>query len=516
MSTIESSEWAVVQTRGTDLVLGSGIAYDGAGGALVTGYFSGHASFGSTFLTSRGTEDAFVMHVTASGAIDWAVQAGDRGLFADQDDHDSSSTTSHDPGYCIAHDGAGGAFVTGFFMDGASFGSTLLKSRGLADAFVMHVTASGAIDWAVQAGGANLASGRGIAHDGAGGALVTGYFSGQASFGSTSLTSRGSTDAFVMHVTASGAIDWAVQAGGESATSSRGIAHDGAGGALVTGYFKQMVDSRRLPVASFGSTSLTAQGSADAFVMHVTASGAIDWAVQAGGADTNTGGYGIAHDGAGGALVTGDFNGKVSFGSTSLTGQGNCDAFVMHVTASGAIDWAVQAGGASVDRGWGIAHDGAGGALVTGRFSGRASFGSTILTSHDSADGFVMHVTASGAIDWAVGSSAYPRAIAHDGVGGTLVTGYFSGNASFGSTALTSLGNAPTCFVASIMPPPDRPPLPPRPPPAPFHPSPPGSPPESYLSPDPRGMMALSPPSQPVLHFWYCCWCASIAAAIAV
>ena len=105
MSTIESSQWAVVQTRGTDLVLGSGIAYDGAGGALVTGYFSGHASFGSTFLTSRGTEDAFVMHVTASGAIDWAVQAGDHGLFADQDDHDSSST-SHDPGYCIAHDGA--------------------------------------------------------------------------------------------------------------------------------------------------------------------------------------------------------------------------------------------------------------------------------------------------------------------------------------------------------------------------------------------------------------------------
>ncbi|KOO27777.1 pkd domain-containing protein [Chrysochromulina tobinii] len=344
-------------TRGTDLVLGSGIAYDGAGGALVTGYFSGQASFGSTSLTSRGTEDAFVMHVTASGAIDWAVQAGDRGLFADQDDHDSSSSTSHDPGYCIAHDGAGGAFVTGFFMDGASFGSTLLKSRGLADAFVMHVTASGVIDWAVQAGGANVASGRGIAHDGAGGALVTGYFSGQASFGSTSLTSRGNTDAFVMHVTASGAIDWAVQAGGESVTSGRGIAHDGAGGALVTGYFKQMVDSIRLPVASFGSTSLTAQGSADAFVMHVTASGAIDWAVQAGGADTNTGGYGIAHDGAGGALVTGDFNGKVSFGSTSLTGQGDCDAFVMHVTASGAIDWAVQAGGASVDRGWGIAHD---------------------------------------------------------------------------------------------------------------------------------------------------------------
>ena len=169
---------------------------------------------------------------------------------------------------------------------------------------------------------------------------------------------------------------WAVQTRGTDAVLGYGITYDGVGGALVTGFFSGN--------ASFGSTSLTSRGTEDAFVMHVTASGAIDWAVQAGGADTNTGGYGIAHDGAGGALVTGDFNGKVSFGSTSLTGQGNCDAFVMHVTASGAIDWAVQAGGASQDQGYGIAYDGAGGALVTGHFSGNASFGSTSLTSRGS------------------------------------------------------------------------------------------------------------------------------------
>jgi len=475
MSTIESPKWAV-QTGGTGPVLGFGIEYDGVGGALVSGYFSGQASFGSTSLTSRGTEDAFVMHVTASGAIDWAVQAGG---------------ASQDQGYGIAHDGVGGALVTGYFSGQASFGSTSLTSRGSTDAYVMHVTASGAIDWAVQAGGASQDQGYGIAHDGAGGALVTGYFSGQASFGSTSLTSRGTEDAFVMHVTASGAIDWAVQAGGASQDQGYGIAHDGAGGALVTGYFSGN--------ASFGSTSLTSRGTENAFVMHVTASGAIDWAVQAGGVSQDQG-YGIAHDGVGGALVTGYFKGKISFGSTSLTSRGSTDAFVMHVTASGAIDWAVQAGGESVTESNGIAHDGVGGALVTGYFKGKISFGSTSLTSRGSTDTFVMHVTASGAIDWAVqtgsssgGSSAQPRALAHDGVGGYLVTGYFTGNASFGSTMLTSLGSAATCFVASLMPPPDRPQLHPRPPPAsaPLHPPPPGSPLKSSLSPDPRGMMDL-------------------------
>ncbi|KOO21835.1 calx-beta domain-containing protein, partial [Chrysochromulina tobinii] len=212
----------------------------------------------------------------------------------------------------------------------------------------MHVTASGAIDWAVQAVGSSHSCG--IAYDGAGGALVTGYFRGNVLFGSTSLTSRGMavTDTFVMHVTASGAIDWAVQAAGESATDSNGIAYDGAGGALVTGDFRGK--------ASFGSTSLTSRGSTDAYVMHVTASGAIDWVVQAGGESVTS--KGIAYDGAGGALVTGDFRGKASFGSTSLTSRGSLDTFVMHVTASGAINWVVQTGGSSVSP-RAIAHDGA-------------------------------------------------------------------------------------------------------------------------------------------------------------
>jgi hypothetical protein len=255
-------EWADI-VRGASGSQGSGIAYTGAGGAIVTGYFSGEASFGSTSLTSRGRYDAFVMHVAASGAIDWAIQAGG---------------TSDDGGYGIAHDGAGGALVTGSFKGKASFGSTSLTSRGMQDAFVMHVTASGVIDWVVQAGGMGTDNvGRGIAHDGSGGALVTGTFDGngdEAWFGSIPLTSRSSYDTFVMHVTASGAIDWAVTAGTsaldwecifcEVYVHGVGLAHDGAGGALVTGDFRLEVESRAHPVASFGSTSLTGQGSCDA------------------------------------------------------------------------------------------------------------------------------------------------------------------------------------------------------------------------------------------------------------
>ena len=60
------AKWAVVQARGTFSSQGLGIAYEGAGGALVTGSFYREVSFGSTSLTSRGGYDAFVMHVAPS------------------------------------------------------------------------------------------------------------------------------------------------------------------------------------------------------------------------------------------------------------------------------------------------------------------------------------------------------------------------------------------------------------------------------------------------------------------
>ena len=190
--------------------------------------------------------------------------------------------------------------------------------------------------------------------------------------------------------------------------------------------------------------------------------------------------------------MTGIFYSKASFGSTSLTSRGEYDAFVMHVASSGAIDWAIQADGTSDDCGFGIAHDGAGGALVTGHFSGEATFGSTSLTSRGEYDAFVMHVAASGAIEWAIqaGGTSYDRSygIARDGAGGALVTGYFSGEALFGSTSLTSFKGSATCFVASLIPPPPHPPLFPRPPPA-----------RDAKAPSPGSSSLIPPPPHPHL-----------------
>ena len=471
---LQAIEWAVkaggdVQTSSQDE--GTAIASDGAGGALVTGFFQTTASFGETTLTGPA---AFVMRVSGSGTIEWAVKAGGGG---------------NDRGSGIAPDGAGGAFVTGSFYGNGVFGATSLTKTGTGpnnwpDVFVMRVNHLGAIEWAVKAGGELADYGGAIVSDGVGGALVTGHFTGRGNFGGTWLNWGGGSgiDVFVMRVSGSGTIEWTVKAGGANVDQGKSIASDGAGGALVTGLFNG--------AGLYGTTLLTSSGSFDAFVMRVRSSGTIEWAVKAGG-EGNDRGLGIASDGAGGAFVTGSFQGTASFGEITLTGGG---MFVMRVSSSGAIEWAIKAVGAS---GNAISSDGAGGALVTGSFQTTASFGETTLTSGGRADAFVMQVSGSGVIEWAVKAGGLRNdqgsGIASDGAGGALVTGHFGyGTAWFGATSLTlPTSSGDDVFVMRVTPPPSPPPSPPPPSPSPEPPSLPPLPPPS-LSPSP-----LLPPAPP-------------------
>src|SRR5262249_14187951 len=85
----------------------------------------------------------------------------------------------------------------------------------------------------------------------------------------------------------------------------------------------------------------------------------------------------VATDLAGNAYVAGSFVGTVDFDRGpdvfNLTGPGQ-DVFVAKYTAAGALAWARQFGGTSLDQGEGIAVDSAGDVYTTGSFSGTADF----------------------------------------------------------------------------------------------------------------------------------------------
>ena len=222
---------------------GAGIAVDGADNVFVTGQFEGTGKFGTATLTSAGAEDVFVAKYDPQGNVVWAQRAGG---------------SSGDGGVAIAADGSGNALVTGNFNGTADFGEATLASAGDSDVFVAKYDAGGNAVWAQRAGGSDVDVGVAITVDRSGNALVAGRLRGTAEFGDTTLTSAGSTDAFVANVDTEGNVAWAQRAGGASSDVGEAIAVDGSGNALVTGAFAGTADFGDLTLASAG-------GSTDAF-----------------------------------------------------------------------------------------------------------------------------------------------------------------------------------------------------------------------------------------------------------
>ncbi|MFH1005315.1 MAG: T9SS type A sorting domain-containing protein, partial [Bacteroidota bacterium] len=164
---------------------------DANGNILVAGYFySSSIIFGSTTLTNAGsnTRDMFLAKYDASGNVLWAKSAGG---------------SSFDEAYSVSTDANGNILVAGNFRSPTiSFASTTLTKAGgngdYTDMFLAKYDASGNVLWAKSAGGSDYDSAQSVSTDANGNILVAGYFqSPTLIFGSTTLTSMGSTDMFL-------------------------------------------------------------------------------------------------------------------------------------------------------------------------------------------------------------------------------------------------------------------------------------------------------------------------------
>ena len=288
---------------------GQGIAVDGSCNVYVTGFtYSTEASFPVTIgpdLTNGGY-DAFVAKVNASGTgLVYCGYIGGSGL---------------DEGRGIAVDGAGNAYVTGGTDSTEdtfplTVGPDLTFNGGEDDAFVAKVNASGTgLVYCGYIGGSDVDEGYGIAVDGSGNAYVTGRTgSTQATFPETvgpDLTFNGGYDVFVAKVKASGTgMVYCGYIGGSDSCTGFGIALDGSGNAYVTGHTYSTEGT--FPVTAGPDSAFN--GTIDAFIAKVKASGTgLVYCGYIGGSDVDDG-YGIAVDRSGNAYVTG------TAGSTQAT-----------------------------------------------------------------------------------------------------------------------------------------------------------------------------------------------------
>jgi len=428
----------VKRLGGVDTDLGLGAAADRSGNVIVVGGFNGTVDLGTGLLTSSGGLDGFVASYSPAGTPRWSRRFGGTGT---------------DVARAVAVDAAGNVVVAGYFEGTVDFGGGPLTSgAGSTNVFVARYSPTGTHLWSRRGGGPGVDLANAVAVDGAGNVVVTGQFTGTADFGGGPLTSAFggyNTDTFIAKYSAAGTPLWAKSFFSYGLDVGTGLAVDGAGNVLVTGYFYGLTD--------FGGGFVGVAGGvrADIFLVKLSDSGGYVWSRRFGGTGDDRG-EAVTVDTAGNiALAALVRDAGVDFGSGVLPLHGADDIAVAEFSPTGASLWSRCLGGPAGDLPTAIAFDGSGNVVLTGYFSGTADLGGVPLVSAGSTDAFVARYSSGGAPlrQLRFGGAGADRA---DGLaigpgGSTIVTGSFSEAADFGGTRLTSAGSLDV-FLLNVAP----------------------------------------------------------------
>lgn len=293
----------------------------------------------------------------------------------------------------------------------------------------------GSVQWSSGIGGPGLDAAMDVAADGDGNFVSVGYFSGVVDFGCGAHTSSGTYDLFVVKQSASGACVWSRTAGSASGMSFADAVAIGASGAIyVIGSFYDSV--------AFSTASLVSNGGSDVFVAEYSAAGAEQWASSFGGTNED---YVYALDAdASGIYLGGAFYGDLTVGETTLTSNGDADAFAVKLDLSGTPMWAAGFGSGNWDAVNDLALDGTG-VVIAGSFQNAVDFGGGTVTAAGGHDVFITRRTSDGTFDWSATFGDTDDDVATsvdlDDAGSMFVGGYFSGTLDLGGGPLVSTGS---------------------------------------------------------------------------
>lgn len=385
--------WAVsMGGSGIGNEAGSAIVLDAANNVYITGLFNGTVDFDPSVAVSNltGSFNSFVLKLSASGGFVWAKSLGG---------------TGSEYGKSIALDNLGNVYTTGFFEGTADFDPSAsvfnLVSGAFSDIFISKLDGAGNFVWAKGLNGiTDYDEGFGITIDALNNVLLTGKFGGTVDFDPSpstytlASTNYGNHDIFIAKYTSAGALTWAKRIGGTSPLydEGEGIVTDASNNVYCTGHFVGTVDFD--PNASV--FNLVSNGSQDAFILKLDASGNFVWAKKIGGT-ANDWGNSIAIDATGNVYTTGFFSNTVDFNPGAsifnLVSNGSFDAFISELDANGDFIMAKSFGGSSADQAESIAIDALSNIHTTGNYQSTVDFdpnGSVFnLSSVGSTDAFI-------------------------------------------------------------------------------------------------------------------------------
>ncbi len=423
--------WAT-HLGGPQADLGKAVATDNNGDIVVVGTFQGTATIGGVPLTSAGQMDFFVARYSTDGSIQWIRPFGGPG---------------NDAATSVALDKGGGVYVAGDSDGELTLGGSTFGQTSATGAFLLTLDRYGNVTNAKAYGGGAYGTTVGVAVASDGFIGLCGSYVGQIDLGGGPLTAaQGTYAGFVAKLDATATYVYGNPLGTSATATAQGVSFDVAGDLAVVGTFTG--------TGQFGSATLNSAGDSDVFVTKFDPTGNSLASKSFGGAGTDDG-RALVFDAKGDLVVAGDFSDSVDFGTGPVMSQGSVDAFVFEMSATGSTVWAKQFGGPSVDRALTLAVDPSGNVLASGEFEETMTLGTTPFTSAGDKDVFAVELSSTGAVSWAKRMGGLQAdegyGVAFDSGGNMLVTGYFRENVDFGTGMQTSAGDDDV-FVAAYAP----------------------------------------------------------------
>lgn len=373
---------------------GLGLCLDPAGNVFVTGTCWGGLDWGSlsVYNPPGWTDQIFVVKLDPNGNEIWMKNAGnDDGNtgFSVNENGAPQTLYQDDHGQDLASDSQGNIYVTGFLSNihtashVATFDAisiTLQPEDSIA--FLAKLDNGGNWLWVETFQGIHQHRDNAVAVDDDDNVYVTGGFVGTKTFGTSTLTSFGEEDIYVVKYASDGTFQWVTQAGSPDSLADRGdgITYGYDGHMYVTGEFRGK--------AAFGTDTLNNYGSdlkdRDCFVAKITKDGQWKWAAKAGSSKGSDRGIGICANTSGNIFVSGQFSGSAKFGSAiEISSNGDSvQAFIAGIDSLGSWRWVKAAGGPNFDRAASVDCDENCNVYFTGYYSNSFSFdGSNISTT---------------------------------------------------------------------------------------------------------------------------------------
>lgn len=300
--------------------------------------------------------------ILSAGTWQWAANLGSTGM---ERVWDLATDTAGE------HIWVGGEYSDSIFVNGDTH-----VADGLADAFVVKYDASGNPLWLRTLGSPEEDICLSIAVDAAGNCYFTGFYVGELDFAGQALPSAGLWDIFAGKLDPAGNMLWLKRFGGPLNDIGYGIGCDPVGNVYITGWFASSFDLGN-------GVSLQSYGGSDMFVLKLDPMGSPLWAKH-GGSEGVEYGYQIDVGPDGTCFATGVASTQCSFDGLSTAQNG---LVIACYNSAGQIQWlssAQNAGPINIAVGAGAGSSLRG--MVSGRVTGSAVFGDTVLNSNAGSD----------------------------------------------------------------------------------------------------------------------------------